>query len=64
MIILESNRAYNLHFLHTLTAFNMKTETFSFFNVLDFVPIVNQSLVYLNTGNKEGILVALEGYCI
>lgn len=41
--------------------FDMKTETLSYLDVPDFVPVVNQSLVFLNTGNKEGALVVLGG---
>jgi hypothetical protein len=40
----------------------METETLSSLEVPDFVPVVNQSLVFLNTRNKDGLLVALGGY--
>lgn len=49
-------------FLHSLTLLNMQTESLSSLEVPDFVPVVNQSLVFLDTGNKEGALVALGGY--
>jgi hypothetical protein len=52
----------DLHFHHKLAVFDMKTETLSSFDLPDFVPVVNQSLVFLNTGNKKGALVALGGF--
>ncbi|KAL9118890.1 MAG: hypothetical protein Q9187_004556 [Circinaria calcarea] len=53
---------YGPPFLHLLIEFNMQTETLSFLQVPDFVPVINQSLVFLNTGNNKGALVALGGY--
>lgn len=49
-------------FLHMLTVFNMENETLSSLQVPGFVPVVNQSLVFLNTGQGKGALVALGGY--
>lgn len=49
-------------FLHFLTVFDMQQETLSTISVPDFVPVVNQSLVLLNTATRSGDLVALGGY--
>jgi hypothetical protein len=49
-------------YLHFLTVFNMQQETMSTIPVPDFVPVVNQSLVILNTATRSGALVALGGY--
>jgi len=62
IIVSDHWPTHDLHFRHVLTAFNMETETLSSFDVPDFVPIVNQSLIYLNTGRKDGVLVALGSY--
>ena len=40
-------------FLHTLTEFNMETETFSSVGIPHSVPVVNKSLVFLKTGKKK-----------
>jgi hypothetical protein len=62
MIVSDDAVLSGAKFLHTLTVFNMGTETLSSLEVPDFVPVVNQSLVFLNTGDKDGLLVALGGY--
>ncbi|KAK4449015.1 hypothetical protein QBC34DRAFT_438781 [Podospora aff. communis PSN243] len=46
---------------HWLVEFDMDTETTQTFPVPPFVPIVNQSLVFLDTGSRTGALVALGG---
>lgn len=61
MVLSDEAVPFGLQFLHILTIFDMKTETLSSLEVPGFVPVVNQSLVYLNTGNKEGVLVAIGG---
>ena len=40
----------------------MKNETLSSISVPEFVPVVNQSLVFIDTATRSGALVALEGY--
>lgn len=49
-------------YTHSLAMFDMELETVSSIPVLDFVPVVNQSLVFLNTATRSGALVALGGY--
>lgn len=51
-----------MEYLHWLHIFDFPTETLSSIAVPDFVPVVNQSLVFLNTGTRSGALVALGGY--
>ncbi|KAK3997218.1 hypothetical protein QBC44DRAFT_377111 [Cladorrhinum sp. PSN332] len=48
-------------YLHWLHEFDMETETIQSFPVPDYVPVVNQSLVFLDTGSRKGALVALGG---
>lgn len=62
MIVSDEMGSSGPRFLHLLTVFNMQTENLSSLEVPDFVPVVNQSLVFLDTGNNEGALVALGGY--
>jgi len=62
MIVSDETGSSGPRFLHLLTVFNMQTENLSSLEVPDFVPVVNQSLVFLDTGNNEGALVALGGY--
>ena len=62
MIVSDEMGSSGPRFLHLLTEFNMQTETLSSLEVPDFVPVINQSLVFLDTGNNEGALVALGGY--
>ncbi|KAK4223225.1 hypothetical protein QBC38DRAFT_54423 [Podospora fimiseda] len=47
--------------LHWLHEFDMKTETIQSFPVPGYVPVVNQSLVFLDTGSRKGALFALGG---
>jgi hypothetical protein len=49
-------------YLHFLTVLDMQQETLSTITVPDFVPVVNQSLVFLNTATRSGALVALGSY--
>ncbi|KAK0624116.1 hypothetical protein B0T14DRAFT_583313 [Immersiella caudata] len=46
---------------HWLVEFDMETEKIGAFPVPTFVPVVNQSLVFLDTGSRSGALVALGG---
>lgn len=48
-------------YLHSLAVFNMEDETLTMAPVPDFVPVVNQSLVYIDTGTRAGALAALGG---
>lgn len=48
--------------LHWLHVFDFQTETLIALPVPDYVPVVNQSMVYINTGTRSGALVALGGY--
>jgi hypothetical protein len=47
-------------YFHSMVAFNMANETTSVIDVPDFVPIVGQSLVYMDVG-EDGILLAVGG---
>jgi hypothetical protein len=49
-----------LQYFHSMVVFDMESETTSVINVPDFVPIVGQSLVYVDV-NVEGILIAVGG---
>lgn len=49
-----------LKYQHTMIEFDMDTEKTTMFSVPEFVPVIGQSLVYLNAG-VSGILVALGG---
>lgn len=49
-------------YLHFLTMFGMQNETLSTIPFPDFVPVINHSLVFLNTATRSGALVALGGY--
>ncbi len=49
-------------YLHLLTMFDMQNERLSTIAIPDFVPIINQSLVFLNTATRLGALVVLGGY--
>ena len=40
----------------------MKNETLSSISVPEFVPVVNQSLVFIDTATRSGALAALGGY--
>lgn len=62
MVVSDKEVTFGLLFLHMMTVFNMEIETSSSFEVPDFVPVGNQILVFLNTGTKQGVLVAWEGY--
>ena len=46
---------------HLLYEFDMESEVVSVLEVPVFVPVVNQSLVFLDTGSRQGALVALGG---
>lgn len=48
-------------FLHQLFVFDTQHETLKVLPVPDFVPVVNQTLVFINTGSRRGGLVALGG---
>lgn len=47
-------------YFHSMVVFDMKSERTSVINVPDFVPIVGQSLVYVDV-NVKGILIAVGG---
>jgi hypothetical protein len=47
-------------YLHSLTRFDMDSESTQVTDVPDYVPILGQSLVFLNVGD-EGMLVAFGG---
>jgi hypothetical protein len=49
-------------YLHSLAVFDMQKETLSRIPVPDYVPVVNQSLVFLNTATRSGALITLGGY--
>ena len=49
------------HYHHWLFEFDMESEKLQAFPVPQFVPVVNQSLVFLDTGTRSGALVALGG---
>lgn len=55
-----SNRSYR----HTLDIWYMDKETMTHRDVPDFVPIVDQSLVALNTQDGKELLVALGGFTV
>ena len=50
----------NQSFFHSMTVFDMKTETAKMFDVPDFVPVIGQSLVFFETVTG-GILVVVGG---
>ena len=49
-------------YLHVLHRFDFETETLSFTPVPENVPVVNQTLVFLNTATRSGALVVMGGY--
>ncbi|CAM1509067.1 Fc.00g028060.m01.CDS01 [Cosmosporella sp. VM-42] len=59
---MTSGKPEPVTYLHSLAVFDTDTETLSTIPVPDFVPVVNQSLVFLNTATRRGALVALGGY--
>ncbi|KAK5660025.1 hypothetical protein OQA88_13493 [Cercophora sp. LCS_1] len=48
-------------YLHWLYEFDTENEAMRAFPVPDFVPVVNHSLVYMDTGTRGGALLALGG---
>lgn len=56
----EVNASATPQYFHSIVAFDMKKEVTSVTNVPDFIPIIGQSLVYMDVGD-EGILIALGG---
>ena len=50
----------NQSFFHSMTAFDMVTETAKILDVPDFVPVIGQSLVFFETVTG-GILVVIGG---
>ena len=57
---MENQTSSEVEYFHSMTEFDMKTETISVFNVPSYVPIIGQTLVYLPAG-QQGLLVALGG---
>jgi len=53
--------AHSAQVLHWLYIFDMETETLKTLPVPEFVPVVNQSLVFVDTGTRSGALVVLGG---
>ena len=56
----ENSSSFKPEYLHSITVFDMNTESISTFDVPMYVPTVDSSLVYLNAGIK-GVLVVLGG---
>lgn len=50
----------SLHYLHSMTMFDMKREMASTYDIPDYIPIIDPNLVYLDAGT-EGILVVIGG---
>lgn len=49
-------------YFHRLWMFDMRSETLSSIPVPDSVPVVNQSVVFVDTATRSGALVVLGGY--
>ena len=47
-------------YLHSITAFDMTTENALAYDIPDYIPIIDPSLVYLDAGT-EGVLVVIGG---
>ena len=54
----ESDETLLYH--HSMSVFDMTTETMSTFDILHFIPIIDPNLVFLDAG-KEGVLVVVGG---
>lgn len=52
----------HISYSHELYIFNTQNETLSTITVPDYVPVVNQSMVWLDTGNRNGVLAVLGGF--
>ena len=57
----HNGSSHSHRYLHWLSVFSMTREVLTTLPVPDFVPIVNQSLVFIDTGSRSGALVALGG---
>jgi len=56
------NATASVDYLHVIHVFDTQNESMSVLPVPDSVPVVNQSMVWLDTGNMHGALAVLGGY--